>query len=175
VLELAAERGLEGRVVGVHARAALRPLYCRPLPLSAAGSGDPGLRGGGRGRGRTGEGEEQVRGGGAGVAARRGPTRHGAAPIGCRPHPLPPWRGRRRKSCTRSSAAQDKHIKCRLAGSRTVEGESGGESRRKVGSGEGRGPFLAGKVKGRSRQSGLVQCKNFKLNPLWLCHNAYYS
>lgn len=127
VLELAAERGLEGRVLGIHARAApppalpagpprlllppLRPLYRFLRPLSLPSSGDRGLparwagpRRRSRWRGRWGGGAED--GGGRCVPKRRDPeegSRPGGVETGSRSHR--PAEGPKEERVTRPSAA----------------------------------------------------------------------
>lgn len=141
VLELAAERGLEGRVLGVHARAApavpapspaspppaAPPFVLLPSSLSLPCSRDRGLPAHWAGPRRR---RSRWRGKWGGGAGGGGAGRHeGSRPLrGCRWDPLPSRGGLRRGGCrahrppprekepvgrsnTRSSAAQDKNMK----------------------------------------------------------------
>lgn len=177
VLELAAERGLEGRVLGVHARTApalpapspaspppAAPpfvLLLRPSLFQLRGSGAAGALGGTEeeeeqvagevGRGRGGRGARRKGAGRAqGAAARCGerslsgcgwgpPRSHaGLRRGGCRAHQPPPREkeperggGGGGESNTRSSDAQDKHMKGHPRSCSYWEKEATGEDRKK--------------------------------------------
>lgn len=142
VLELAAERGLKGRVLGVHVaqppgprprRSALCVAACAPSLLQAPGIGLPARWAGPRRRSRCwggGEGARRkrtwcaqgaaasTRGAGQAPAPRRGPEwGRGPRPSASAPIRRRPGRSRRRgrKCNTRSSAAQDKNLSAALA------------------------------------------------------------